>query len=66
LEGERFTDPQPSTPQQHNQRAKPMTVRAVADRAHDSRDLLNVGGSGVDVCCYLKRSPAARARFTLC
>jgi hypothetical protein len=41
LEGERFADPQPGTPQQDDQRAKPMAVGAVADRAHDSDDLLD-------------------------
>jgi hypothetical protein len=33
LESERFADPQPGAPQQNDQRAKPVTVGAVADRA---------------------------------
>jgi hypothetical protein len=41
LEGECFADPQAGTPEQHDQRAKAVTVSAVADRAHDRDDLLN-------------------------
>lgn len=41
LERESFADPQPGTPQQHDQRPKPVTVRTVADRAHDGDDFLN-------------------------
>jgi hypothetical protein len=45
LEGERFADAQPGAPQQDDQRAKPVAVGTVTDRAHDSNDLLTVGGS---------------------
>jgi hypothetical protein len=41
LEGERFTDAQPGTPQQDDQRAKPVSVGTVTDCAHDSDDLLD-------------------------
>jgi len=41
LERERFTDPQPGAPEQDDQRAKPVSLGAVADRAHDGDDLLN-------------------------
>src|SRR5213078_3197263 len=35
LESERLADPQPRAPQQDDQRAEPMTVGTVTDRAHD-------------------------------
>jgi len=41
LKRERFTDPQPRTPQQHDQGTKAVTVGTAADRAHNSDDLLN-------------------------
>src|SRR5947209_20318078 len=41
VECERFADPQSGAPQQDDQRAKPVTVWAVTDRAHDGDDLLN-------------------------
>src|SRR5438270_8966779 len=36
LERKRFADPQPGTPEQHDQRSETMTVGAVTDRAHHS------------------------------
>ena len=47
LKRERFADPQSGAPEQDDQRAEPVTVGAVTDRAHDRHDLLDrrrVGG----------------------
>jgi hypothetical protein len=41
-EGERFLDAQHSTPQDHDQRAQPKAVRAVAGGAHDGDDLFHL------------------------
>src|SRR5437867_2779250 len=41
LERERLADSQSRAPQQDDQRAKPVTVGTVPDRAHDGDDLLN-------------------------
>jgi hypothetical protein len=44
---ERFADPQPGPPQQHDERAQASAVRAAAGCAHDRDDLLDdwrVGG----------------------
>jgi hypothetical protein len=41
LKSDRFADPQPSAPEQHYQRTKPVTLGTVPDRAHDSDDLFD-------------------------
>jgi hypothetical protein len=41
LESERFADPDPGAPEQHNQRTKSATVVAVTDTAHHGDDLLD-------------------------
>ena len=41
LQGKRFTDAESGAPEQHDQRAKPVTVRAIADHPHDGDDLLD-------------------------
>src|SRR5207253_5158789 len=41
LESERFADPKPGAPEQHNQRAKPVPVVAVTDTTHHGDDLLD-------------------------
>jgi hypothetical protein len=41
LERERFADSQASPPKQNNQRAKPVALGAITDRAHDRHDLFN-------------------------
>jgi hypothetical protein len=41
LERERFADPQPGAPKQHNQRSESVTFGAVTDRAHHGHDLFN-------------------------
>jgi hypothetical protein len=41
LEGERLADPQPRAPEQDDQRAEPVAVRAIANRPHDGDDLLD-------------------------
>jgi hypothetical protein len=41
LKRERFADPQPRTPQKHDQGTKAVTVGTAADRAHNSDDLLD-------------------------
>jgi hypothetical protein len=41
LKRERFADPQSGAPQQDDQRAEPVTVGAVIDRAHDRDDLFD-------------------------
>jgi len=47
LKSERFADPQPGAPQQHDQRPESVAVGAVTDGAHHGDDLLHrrrVGG----------------------
>jgi hypothetical protein len=39
---ERFLDPQPGTPQDHDQAAQATAVRAVTGGAHDGDDLLDL------------------------
>jgi hypothetical protein len=41
LQREGFADPQPGAPEQHDQRAESMAVRAVPNGAHHGDDLLN-------------------------
>jgi hypothetical protein len=41
-EGERFLDAQPGSPGDHDQGAEPAAMRAVAGRAHDGDDLLDL------------------------
>ena len=63
LQCERFTDPQTGTPQQHDQRAKPVTVGTVTDRAHDGDDLLNarwIGRGGTRASTGPHRANAMR------
>ncbi|HME01712.1 MAG TPA: hypothetical protein VKG38_01605 [Solirubrobacteraceae bacterium] len=38
---ERLSDPQPSTPEQHDQGAEPLPVGAIAGSTHHRDDLLN-------------------------
>jgi uncharacterized protein (DUF1778 family) len=40
-ERERFADPKPGSPQGHDERAKALSVRAIADDPHDGDDLLD-------------------------
>jgi hypothetical protein len=41
MNSKRLADPQPGTPEQHDQRPKSMAVGAVTDRAHHRDDLLH-------------------------
>jgi hypothetical protein len=41
LERESFTDPQPGAPEEHDQRAGPVSFGAVADGSHDRDDLFD-------------------------
>ena len=44
LKSQRFADPQARAPEQHDQRAKPETVGAFAERTHDFDDFLDRRG----------------------
>jgi hypothetical protein len=62
LKGERFADPKPGTPQQHDQRAKPVAIGPVPDRAHDGHDLLHCRRIGrVLLALVAWRTPAVIA-----
>jgi hypothetical protein len=54
-----LADPQPSTPQQHDQRANPVAVGTVPDRAHDSDDLLDGRRVGRILLVLVARRAAA-------
>jgi len=41
LEAERLADPQPGTPEQHDQRAEPMSLGSITDGSHDRDDLFD-------------------------
>src|SRR5450755_2788310 len=41
LKRERFADPQPSAPEQHDQRPQPVAIGAVTDTTHHCDDLLD-------------------------
>jgi hypothetical protein len=59
LESERFADPKAGTPQQDDQRTKPVTVWTVTDRAHDGDDLLNRRRISRVLLALVARRPAS-------
>jgi hypothetical protein len=63
LEGERLADPQARAPEQHDQRAEPVTVGVLADRAHHRDDLLNRRRIGrVPLALVARRAASVIAR----
>jgi hypothetical protein len=58
LEGERFADAQPGTPQQDDQRAKSVSVGTVTNSAHNGNDLLDRRRIGRVLLAFVARRAA--------
>jgi hypothetical protein len=62
-QGERLVDPQPCSPQEHDQRAEAAAVRTIACGAHDGDDLLHLGRIGrIPQPLVVRRTPGVESR----